>query len=92
MFILMHVTDPREALLAMYTCVLPGGALACEEPEMSKCYSSKECEAFTKAMEWHLKYAEACTLDFDLGAKLEPLFRELGFSGIEETLTQPIVY
>ena len=90
-FILMHLKEPKKALQAMYDCLLPEGLIACEEPEMSKCYSSIESTTFNTIMDWHIRYSIMVGLDFDIGNKLLPLFQELGFSNIAEAVVQPIV-
>lgn len=90
-FVLMHLTDPKAALAAMYHCVAPGGFLACEEPEMSCCYSSIESGAFEKAIQWQMSYGIKKQLDFDIGNKLLPMFQELSFSSPQEIVTQPHV-
>lgn len=90
-FVLMHLADPKAALKAMYHCVAPGGFLACEEPEMSCCYSSIESSAFEKAIQWQMNYGVKRQLDFDIGNKLLPMFQELNFSSPQERVTQPHV-
>jgi ubiquinone/menaquinone biosynthesis C-methylase UbiE len=90
-FILMHLEDPDRALAAMWASVIPGGILACEEPEMSRCSSETPSDAFNRSMNWHMAYATYAGLDFNIGKQLLPTFKKLGFSNPSEWCAQPFV-
>lgn len=90
-FVLMHLTTPTDALKTIYQSLKPGGIIACEEPEMSRCFASVNNQAFDISMQMLLDCGKKLGVDFDLGTKLYDMVSNIGFEHVNLSQVQPIV-
>ncbi|MCP4473530.1 MAG: methyltransferase domain-containing protein [Gammaproteobacteria bacterium] len=90
-FVFMHISNPKQALEALYSVLKPGGIIALEETMMSRCLGYPESEALNQTMTWIDNYAKNMGLDFDFGRKLYTMVRELPCINAKLTLCQPVI-
>lgn len=91
-FVLMHLKNPLAAIQKMYDCVKPHGYLACEEPEMSECFSAVPSSSFNTSIKWLMEYAKKVELDFNIGKQLFAMFQKFNSSNTQETIAKPKIY
>jgi len=77
--VLMHLTDPGAGLRAMRSLVKPGGKVACEEMDLGHWLCDPPTTALTRFFELNKALGKRRGENFQLGASLHRLFREVGF-------------
>jgi SAM-dependent methyltransferase len=77
--VLMHLTQPAEALRAMRALVRPGGTVVCEEMDLGCWICDPPAPAMNRFYELNAALGERLGENFQLGASLHRLFREVGF-------------
>jgi len=78
--VLMHLTQPADALRAMRSLVRPGGLVVCEEMDLSCWLCNPPAAAMTRFFELNTALGERRGENFSLGVSLHRLFREVGFA------------
>jgi ubiquinone/menaquinone biosynthesis C-methylase UbiE len=89
--VLVHVVDPKKVLEKMLARVKVNGKLACEEPDISTCFTIPNSKAFDKHINLLSKFLRKKGCDPDLGTKTYGIFKEIGCSNVKITLSQPAV-
>jgi SAM-dependent methyltransferase len=77
--VLMHLTRPQDALLAMRDLVRTGGTLACEEMDLRTWVCDPPADAINRFFELNVALGERRGEHFKLGGSLHRLFRVAGF-------------
>jgi SAM-dependent methyltransferase len=77
--LLMHLTDPAEALRAMRSLVRSGGQVVCEEMDLGCWLCDPPADAMRRFFELNDALGERRGEHFRLGASLHRLFRQAGF-------------
>ena len=78
--VLMHLTQPGEALRAMRDLVKPGGLVVCEEMDLGCWLCDPPADAMRRFFELNEALGERRGEHFRLGASLHRLFRAAGFA------------
>ncbi len=89
--VLVHVVDPQKVLRLMLSQIKDDGLVACEEPDISSCFSTPKSEAFEKHIHLLCEFMKRRNCDPDLGSKMYQLFNEVGFSHIHINFSQPAI-
>lgn len=89
--VLVHVSDPKIVLRLMYERVKVYGIVACEEPDISTCFSVPKSDAFIKHINLLCDFMKRSGRDPDFGSKAYQVFREIGFSDINLNFSQPAI-
>jgi SAM-dependent methyltransferase len=88
--VLMHLPDPSAGLRAMRALVRPGGAVVCEEMDLSRAFCYPPSPAFDRMFELNLLLGDRRGVHFRLGSSLHRLFLEVGLLAPEVTWCQPV--
>jgi ubiquinone/menaquinone biosynthesis C-methylase UbiE len=88
--VLMHLTDPLDALGAMRKLVRPGGTVLCEELDLETWLCDPPSKAFKEFVVLNHALGQARKEHFRLGASLHRLFREAGFKQPEVASNFPM--
>jgi ubiquinone/menaquinone biosynthesis C-methylase UbiE len=89
--VLVHISDPKKVLQLMSDRTKDNGIIACEEPDISSCFSIPESPSFSKHIKLLCEFMKRRSCDPDLGSKLYKIFREIGFSNIHMNFFQPAI-
>jgi SAM-dependent methyltransferase len=89
--VLVHVKNPKIVLQYMKNCVVNNGLVACEEPDISSCFSVPKSEAFEKHIHLLCEFIKKNDCDPDLGSKMYKIFHDIGFSQIDICFFQPAI-
>jgi len=82
--VLMHLTRPVEALRAIRDLVKPGGAVVCEEMDLSRWLCEPPSALMARSFELKLALSDARGQHWRIGSSLHRLF-------LEADLTDPVV-
>ena len=82
--VLMHLTRPVEALRAIRDLVKPGGAVVCEEMDLSRWLCEPPAALMARSFELKLALSDARGQHWRIGSRLHRLF-------LEADLTDPVV-
>ncbi len=77
-YVLQHLAKPEIVLAEMLRVCKPGGIVAVQEPDLSKCY----CFPPNWAVERISDYWCRLMANSSIGSRLWPLFSELGYSSV----------
>jgi SAM-dependent methyltransferase len=77
--VLMHLTQPVDALRAMRSLVKPGGTVLAEEMDLGCWLCDPPTEAMNQFYELNVALGELRGEHFRLGSSLHQVFREAGF-------------
>jgi 2-polyprenyl-3-methyl-5-hydroxy-6-metoxy-1,4-benzoquinol methylase len=77
--VLMHLTNPLDALRTMRSLVKPGGIVLCEEMDLGVWLCDPPAAAMNQFFELNVALGELRGEDFRQGASLHRLFHEAGF-------------
>ena len=77
--VLIHLTDPLDALATMRKLVRPGGTVLCEELDLETWLCDPPSKAFNEFVILNHALGKEQNEHFRLGASLHRLFREAGF-------------
>jgi SAM-dependent methyltransferase len=77
--VLMHLTQPVDALQSMRSLVKPGGTVLCEEMDLGCWLCDPPSAAMNQFFELNVSLGEVRGEHFRLGSSLHQLFREAGF-------------
>ena len=89
--VLVHIADPINALKKMISKVKINCILACEEPDISTCFTMPNSPSFDKHIDLLCKFLMAKGCDPDYGTKTYGIFKKLGLSGVKINFSQPAV-
>jgi ubiquinone/menaquinone biosynthesis C-methylase UbiE len=89
--VLVHIKNPENILERMLSKVKVGGKLACEEPDISTCFTIPHSPAFKKHIHLLCSFMKSNGCDPDLGSKLYALFEAIECSNIQVDFSQPAV-
>src|SRR5574341_1136256 len=78
--VLMHLTRPVEALRAIRDLVKPGGAVVCEEMDLSRWLCEPSSSLMTRSFELKLALSDARGQHWRIGSGLHRLFLEAGLT------------
>lgn len=85
-FLMCHLTNPAAVLREMSDVLRPGGALVCEDFEMSAVGTRPPTDAYRRLIEVSRAVDRQRAIDSDIGAKLHTLFAEAGYKDPEITV------
>jgi len=89
--VLVHVVNPKNILEKMLARVKTKGKLACEEPDISTCFTIPSSKAFDKHINLLCEFLRKKGCDPDLGSKVYKIFNDIGCSNVKITFSQPAV-
>ncbi len=89
--VLVHIIDPLLVLKKMLARVKSQGKLACEEPDISTCFTIPSSESFNKHIDLLCQFMRKNGCDPDLGSKTYKIFKDLGCNEVEINFHQPAV-
>lgn len=89
--VLVHILDPKQVLQLMKECAKDGGIVACEEPDISSCFSIPSVDAFNKHIHLLCEFIKKRGCDPDFGSKTYQVFHEIGLSHINIDFFQPAI-
>ncbi|ODU00570.1 MAG: hypothetical protein ABS79_03090 [Planctomycetes bacterium SCN 63-9] len=81
--VLMHMTNPLDAIETMRDLVRPGGVVSCEEMDLSRWVCDPPSEAADRCFALKLALGERRGAHFRIGPTLPRLFREAGFAEVQ---------
>ena len=87
-YLLSHVSRPLEAMRQMVASLKPGGALTCEEPDITTIFCEPPSADYDAIVKTALQVAAMRDMDFQLGPKLAALASELGLEAVREDTYQ----
>lgn len=89
--VLVHVPDPIKALNKMLLHVKTHGVLACEEPDISSCFTAPKSFAFDQHINLLCEFLKRNGCDPDLGSKTYNLFKKIGLSEVKINFSQSAI-
>jgi ubiquinone/menaquinone biosynthesis C-methylase UbiE len=78
-WVLVHLSRPVEALRRVFEVLKPGGAVVCEEPDLSLIYSEPISEAYNRYLKIAFMAGEKRGVDYAGGRRMHCWLREAGF-------------
>jgi 2-polyprenyl-3-methyl-5-hydroxy-6-metoxy-1,4-benzoquinol methylase len=91
-FILIHLTQPLEAIKLMTSVTRPGGAVVCEEPITNLHECSPEHAAFDHANKLTISLGRTKGVDYNLGTRLPELFAAAQLDDLQFDHYQPYIH
>ena len=91
-FILIHLTQPLEAIKLMTSVTRPGGAVVCEEPITNLHECSPEHAAFDHANKLTISLGRTKGVDYNLGTRLPELFAVAQLDDLQFDHYQPYIH
>ena len=91
-FILIHLTQPLEAIKLMTLVTRPGGAVVCEEPITNLHECSPEHAAFDHANKLTISLGRTKGVDYNLGTRLPELFAVAQLDDLQFDHYQPYIH
>ena len=85
--VLMHLPNPKKALINMYAFLKPGGILSLQETTWSTIRCSVPCPEMIKYRDAVIALGRTRDADYNLGEKLPAICKELGYYVIEHYTT-----
>jgi SAM-dependent methyltransferase len=89
-FVLMHLTQPQQAILEMARLLKPGGILACEDGDFKRPFTEPYSLAYARLFELYRAVIHARGADPCVGPKLYRMFLSAGLPEPSVTLVQPV--
>ncbi len=89
--LLMHLKDPKEALVRLKKYLKPGGVIACEEPHSSSLMTVPRNEIVERLNELFIQLGKLQGFDFDIGDKLYSMLIHAGYSELHAIFIQPVI-
>jgi SAM-dependent methyltransferase len=87
--VLMHQRQPEIGLGQMRALVRPGGALICEEMDLSRCFFDPPAPFVQRLMELNVALGDRQGVHYRLGSRLNTLFRKIGCEPVEVSFVSP---
>ena len=91
-FILIHLTQPLEAIKLMTLVTRPGGAVVCEEPITNLHECSPEHAAFDHANKLTISLGRTKGVDYNIGTRLPELFAAAQLDDLQFDHYQPYIH
>jgi SAM-dependent methyltransferase len=89
--VLMHQRQPEIGLGQMRALVRPGGALICEEMDLSRCFFDPPAPFAKRMMELNVDLGDRQGVHYRLGSHLNTLFQKSGCAQLEVSFFTPAV-
>ncbi len=89
-FLLTHLSDPADAVAALFRCLRRGGQIALEDIDFSGYFTYPECRAFRR---YHALYCATVSKrggDPNIGPRLPSLLAQGGFVDVGVSVVQPV--
>jgi len=81
--VLMHLTNPLQALRNMFNALMPGGVLMLQESVMRIMYTVPHSDAVEQYTNTLVRLGEKMGVNFNIGEELPSLCEQAGFTDIE---------
>jgi SAM-dependent methyltransferase len=89
-FLLIHLSDPEQALREMWTLLKPNGILVCEDGDLTTC-GSEPPSVYNAFGELWGRLGPIKGVDYTLGRRLYQMVLAAGFTAAEIAFNQPVV-
>lgn len=89
-FVIMHQTDPCDALKNLVAQLKPNGIIVCEEASNIVAVCHPQSETFTRYRELFLSLFRMKNLDVDFGSNIYTCFLNLNLKNITANFIQPL--
>jgi ubiquinone/menaquinone biosynthesis C-methylase UbiE len=89
--LLMHLSDPKGALIDIKRFLKPDGMVACEEPHASSLMTTPRNEHIERLNELFVQLGKRQGLDFDIGDRLFSMMHSAGYSHLRACFVQPVI-
>ena len=89
-FVLSHLANPLDAMVAMHRSLRPGGRIIVEDIDYSGYVVYPESEAFRRYHELYCTVVRKRGGDPNFGLRLPNLLTDVGFEKVELTVVQPM--
>jgi len=90
-FLLMHLDDPKQALIKIKKHLKPKGVIACEEPHAASLVTTPRNEHIMRFNEYFIQLGKMRGLDFNIGDKLFSMLGTAGYSNLQACFVQPVI-
>lgn len=78
-WLLVHLERPADALRAVYAALKPGGAMVCEEADVSAVYTDPRCDSYEQTRDFVLRVGRNRQVDYAGGRRAHLWALEAGF-------------
>ena len=90
--VLMHQRQPEIGLGQMRALVRPGGALVCEEMDLSRCFFEPAAPLVQRMMELNVALGDRQGVHYRLGTRMNTLFQKIGCAQFEVSFFTPAAW
>ncbi|MCS5710425.1 methyltransferase domain-containing protein [Candidatus Berkiella aquae] len=82
-FLLMHLTEPVQAVQHMKSLLVSGGKVASEEATKNTTFSAYQTAHFADYIDSVIKLGASLGVDYNIGRRLYDIFQQAAFSNVE---------